>query len=259
MKRCTGLVAAGLLLFMTACGNSGGAQQAKVTVNIGWVNVGASSNETLMFAEDLIRKQMPNAQVKMVEFTAGMLALSALQSGNIQIMTEVGLPPTAITIAKGVPLTIVWVNDIFLDGEGLAARDGSGISSLQDMRGKRVATLVGSSSGYMLHAALNSIGMSEKDMQLINMDPTAIQAAWSTKQIDAAYIWEPVLSKLANAGGKIIATNKNFRNLAASIDLTVVNNDFLKAHPDLVTDLIKAENQSIVEILTRPCRKWPIT
>lgn len=221
------------------------AENSPAELTIGWVNVGASSNQALMFAEQMVEKNLPDTKVKWVEFTAGAAGIAALNAGDIQIMTEVGLPPTVSGISKGLGFKIVWVNDIYMTAEGLVVRNSSNIKSLADLAGKKVATMVGTSSGYMLHAALTSAGMDESKLEIINMDPPTMQAAWKRGELDAAYIWIPALTNMAADGGTILATNQDFKDFGSSIDMILVNSAFAEKYPDAVVAVLKAENDSV--------------
>jgi taurine transport system substrate-binding protein len=224
------------------------AANAPAELAIGWVNVGAGSNESLLFTDHMVEKNLPNTKVKWVEFTAGAAAIAALNAGDIQIMTEVGLPPTVSGISKGLDFKIVWVNDIYLTAEGLVVRNSSNIHKVADLAGKKVATMVGTSSGYMLHEALASAGLDETKVSVINMDPPSMQAAWKRGELDAAYIWIPALSNMAADGGTLLATNKDFQDRGSSIDMMLVRREFAKDYPDALVAVLKAENDSINEL-----------
>jgi taurine transport system substrate-binding protein len=224
------------------------AEEDPAELSIGWVNVGAGSNQALMLADKLVEKNLPNTNVKWVEFNGGSAGIAALNAGDIQIMTEVGLPPTVSSISKGLDFKIVWVNDIYLSSEGLVVRKSSNIQKIADLAGKKIATMVGTSSGYMLHAALASAGLDETKVEVINMDPPSMQAAWKRGELDAAYIWVPALLNMANDGGAILATNADFQDRASSIDMILVNGDFAKKYPGTLTKFLKAQNDSIHDL-----------
>src|SRR5690242_271071 len=224
------------------------ADEDPAELSIGWVNVGGGSNQALMLADQLVEKNLPNTKVKWVEFNGGSAGIAALNAGDVQIMTEVGLPPTVSSIAKGLDFKIVWVNDIYLSSEGLVVRKNANIQKIADLAGKKIATMVGTSSGYMLHAALASAGLDETKVEVINMDPPSMQAAWKRGELDAAYIWVPALLNMANDGGAMLATNADFQDRAASIDMILVGGDFAKKYPGTLTKFLKAQNDSIHDL-----------
>lgn len=56
-------------------------------------------------------------------------------------------------------------------------------------------------------ALLKTEGVAAKDVNVMNMRPPEIAAAWERGDIDAAFIWDPVLSKI-KGNGKAIASSR---------------------------------------------------
>lgn len=74
----------------------------------------------------------------------------------------------------------------------IVARRSSGIRSLADLRGKRIATMVPTSAGFYLRNVLASAGLSEADVTLVDFPtPRGISRAIIDGQADALAIWEP--------------------------------------------------------------------
>ena len=79
--------------------------------------------------------------------------------------------------------------------EGLyrvVGRKSAGISSVADLKGKRIATSTLSSSGYFLHLMLAREGMSLADVEVKEIMPyRAMVDALRKGEVDAISIWEP--------------------------------------------------------------------
>ncbi len=84
---------------------------------------------------------------------------------------------------------------IFNVTEGLyriVARKSAGIQSVADLKGKRVATIEQTSSGYFLHLMLSREGLGFDDITAAPMVPLAnMTAALARREVDAVVIWEP--------------------------------------------------------------------
>lgn len=84
---------------------------------------------------------------------------------------------------------------IFTVSEGLyriVARRSSGISKLEDLRGKRIATIPNTSSAFHLHKMLKTVGMTESDVTVVRMFPLQkMPPALKSGEVDAITIWEP--------------------------------------------------------------------
>ena len=121
----------------------------------------------------------------------------------------------------------VGVLDVAGDNEALVARNGTGINTIADLRGKKVATAFASTAHYSLLTALDKAGVT--DAQVINLAPDAIRGAWGGGQIDATYIWEPTLSQL---GGTALTTSAQVAEQGApTYDLEGARGDFVKNNP----------------------------
>ena len=138
-------------------------------------------------------------------FGGGGDVIRAMASGDVQI-GEAGSSPIAAAASQGQDIKLFWILDDIGDAEALVARDGSGIKSVKDLKGKRVATPFVSTSHYQLMVDMKLEGVDPKTVDVMNMRPPEIAAAWERGDIDAAFIWDPVLSRI-KSNGKILATS----------------------------------------------------
>lgn len=84
----------------------------------------------------------------------------------------------------------------------IVARKSAGITRLEDLRGKRIAAVANTSSGYFLHRMLASVGMSEADVVLVPVMPlSAMPKALADGRVDAVTVWEPEVENAAAAIG----------------------------------------------------------
>ena len=138
-------------------------------------------------------------------FGGGGDVIRAMASGDVQI-GEVGSSPLTAAASQGQDIKLFWILDDIADAEALVARNGSGINSVKDLKGKKVATPFVSTSHYQLMVDMKLEGVDPKTVTVMNMRPPEIAAAWERGDIDAAFIWDPVLSKI-KTNGKVIATS----------------------------------------------------
>lgn len=147
----------------------------------------------------------------------------------------VGLPVFVSGLAQGIPYRLITIFDIPGTADALAARQGSGVKTVADLKGKRIGVPFGSGADYMLQGVLKENGLSADDVTLVNLQPQPIVAAWSTGQIDAAQIWAPILTKLMSSGGTLLTDDGEMaRKGYFAGDVAVVSNRFAEQHPDLV-------------------------
>lgn len=122
---------------------------------------------------------------------------------------------------------------------------GSGIKTLQDLRGKRVAVFRGTASQLSFDAALASQGLSEKDLKVINLDFNAAGAALAAKQIDATWGGSNLTALQAKGLAEIPLTTKDLGGAGSIQAVLVGSKQFVDEHPDAVAKLLKAQQQAV--------------
>jgi sulfonate transport system substrate-binding protein len=84
----------------------------------------------------------------------------------------------------------------------IVARRSAGIKSVADLRGKAVATIPQTSSGYFLHRMLAQAGLSFADIEAKPIVPLAgMTEALRNGEVDAVVIWEPESGNAAQVLG----------------------------------------------------------
>jgi len=243
------LTIAGLAACSSSSGTATGAQtsaakSAGETVVIGYENNGAvdptQAAQSLGYWQKDIR-----AHVKMVYFSSGPAALTALASGAVNIMTGIGNPPVASALANGIPLAVIWCDEDSRTDQALVVRKSANITSVQQLKGKTVATVDGSTSSYALTGVLRKAGLPTTDVNVLNLTPPAIATAWKTRTINAAYIWYPVLGQLLANGGVELANDANIMQSYPINNLSVVNKNWASSHKQLVDEFIQAQSAGV--------------
>ena len=209
------------------------------TVTIGYENNGADP-EMVAIAEGYFSKYM-HARVDMRMFSSGPAALAALAAGSLQFMTGIGNPPAVSAIARGVPLKVIWAQEMYTKDEGLVVRKNSGIKNLKDLKGKTVALVLGSTSPFELDTALQRSKIPIPSVRILNMSPPSMRAAWTNGQIQAAYVWDPVFDSLVHDNGRVLMYDLNVSKQAPIFNLAVVNSKWAKTNGSLVQGFISAE------------------
>lgn len=177
-------------------------------------------------------------KIKWVKFGGGGDVIRAMSSGGVDI-GEAGSSPIAAAASQGLPIKLFWILDDIANAEQLVARKGSGIKTIADLKGKTVAVPFVSTSHYQLMFALSEAGLTSKDVKLLNMRPPEIAAAWERGDIDATFIWAPVLD-VAKKSGTVIASAGDFAAKGkATFDGIVATNKFAEGNKEFMITLVK--------------------
>jgi NitT/TauT family transport system substrate-binding protein/taurine transport system substrate-binding protein len=223
---------------------------ARPSVVIGYENNGADP-WMVSQAQHLFQKTMP-AEVQLKFFDSGPAAMSALASNSLQFMCGLGVPPFVAAVSQGVPLGIIYNQERYTTAAGIVVRPGSGIMSLADLKGKKIAIVEGSQSSFELATFLQQAGVPFDTVHQLNMSPPEMRVAWTTKSIDAAIVWDPVFDALRGMGGTVLKTDADLPPDASSYNVCIADTQWAKAHPKLVVDFIRALNQGVVFTRTHP-------
>jgi taurine transport system substrate-binding protein len=176
-------------------------------------------------------------------FGGGGDVIKAMASGDVHI-GQAGSSPVTAAASQGQDIKLFWILDDIADAEALIARKGSNVNSVKDLKGKKVATPFVSTAHYQLMAAMKLEGVNAKDVNVMNMRPPEIAAAWERGDIDAAFIWDPVLSKI-KGNGKTLATSGSIGKRGyPTFDGFIVNAKWAADNEAFMVALVKALNKA---------------
>lgn len=173
------------------------------------------------------------------QFGGGGEVIKAMASGAVQL-GEVGSAGIAAAVSRGEPYELFWILDDIGDAEALVAKNGSGINSVKDLKGKKIAMPFNSTTHFHTMVALEQAGVNPADVQILNMRPPEVRAAWQRGDIQATYIWDPVLSEVKKDGKVIMTSGKLSADTGkATFDGYIVNRDWAKANRDFMVKFVK--------------------
>jgi NitT/TauT family transport system substrate-binding protein len=176
--------------------------------------------------------------------------LKPLMTGDLDAVLSTA--DTVLTVVDKAPgkLKIIYVTDTSAGADAILAKKE--ITSIAGMKGKKVAATLGQCNQLLLDKALEKAGMTEKDIDLVNMNPDDAGAAFAAGKIDVAVTWEPWITKVSGEKkGHVIFSSKDTPNLI--LDVLAVSPkttskkaaetraflkgmekgfDFVQAHPD---------------------------
>jgi taurine transport system substrate-binding protein len=179
-----------------------------------------------------------NAKIDWRKFDGGAEVITAVASGDVQI-GYVGSSPLAAAATRQLPVQTFLIAAQIGAAEALVARTGSGIEKPADLIGKKVAVPFVSTGHYSLLAALKHWNIDPGKVQILNLAPPAIIAAWQRGDIDATYVWDPALG-VAKETGKVLITSGELGELGApTFDAWIVRKDFAEKHPEAVRAFAK--------------------
>lgn len=196
---------------------------------------------------------LPEYNIKWTKFDSGADVNTAFIAKEVDF-GALGSSPVArgLSAPLNIPYSVAFILDVAGDNEALVARNGTGIETVADLRGKRVATPFASTAHYSLLAALDQAGLSAGDVQLIDLQPQAILAAWERGDIAAAYTWLPTLDQLSKNGKTLITSRDLAERGKPTLDLAAVSNSFAKDNPEVVDVWRRQQARALTGIADDP-------
>lgn len=144
--------------------------------------------------------------------------------------------------ASGIPIKVIWALDASYGGDGILAKKN--INNVADLKGKKVALEVGSTSHLFLLTVLQKAGLTDKDIQIMQMTASDAGAAFVAGKVDAAVTWEPWLTKGSKEGnGKILVSTKDEPGII--IDTVCLRADLIKAKPHIASAFVRAMDKAM--------------
>lgn len=190
----------------------GGDTAAPATVdeiNVGYI---ADSNGSMLMAvaEDQGLWEKHGLDVTSSTFTNGPLQIQALGTGDIDF-GYIGFG--ALWLPMSGKADIVAIQSL---GKADRVIAQPGITSMEDLKGKKVGVPEGTSGDMILNLALEEAGMTVDDIDRVPMDPPTAISAFASGQVDAVGLWYPHVDTLKAQVPDMVelAESNDFPNLA---------------------------------------------
>jgi taurine transport system substrate-binding protein len=211
------------------------------------------SGDLVVKNQKLLEKALPGWDIQWKAFDSGASINTAFIAKAVDV-GAIGSSPVARGLSQplNIPYSVAYVLDVAGENEALVARKATGVTAIEGLKGKRIATPFASTSHYSLLAALDHAGLKESDVKLVDLQPQDILAAWQRGDIDAAYVWLPVLDKLRTDGTQLVSSADVATWGKATLDLGVVANSLITEHPEVVDAWRTAEAAGTAAILNDP-------
>ncbi|MCF3944547.1 aliphatic sulfonate ABC transporter substrate-binding protein [Oceanobacillus alkalisoli] len=256
-----GIILISTVLFLVGCGTEASDTSSNKSENV--IKVGFQKGNTLHllketgFLEEALAEEDYEVQWEM--FTHGGTLMEGIYAGAIDY-GHAADGPGIIAQATGKPIVYVGADAPNPEGVGLLVLKESGIESVADLKGKKIAALESGNHRYLTVLALEKAGLTNDDVEWVfPEDAGQGRTIFETGQVDALASYDPYL---ASAEGELDTIS-----LTAGEDYEYPNRTFYFAsttfaegNPELL-DLIletidKADqwanenNEEVVELLS---------
>jgi sulfonate transport system substrate-binding protein len=161
----------------------------------------------------------------------------AFANGQLDFASYGGLPNI---VGRGAGLNTKVIAAYGSSPTYLVARNGSGIETIADLKGKKVSVSLGTILQLSLSSILDRVGLSEKDIQVFDLITADQISAIQSGDVDAVVGTSSVLSIVERGFGKIVFTTKGRVDPASNFGSFIVAGNFATKYPDTTQRVLRA-------------------
>ncbi len=195
------------------------------SIYVGWMPWGYGDNS------GIVKKWADKygIEIEVVQINDYIESINQFTAGAFDGCVMTNMDALTIPSASGVDSTALIVGDFSNGNDAVILKNKN---SLKDIKAQNVNLVELSVSHYLLARALESVGMSEKDVTVVNTSDADMVAAYSTKDVTAVTTWNPLVFEILAmpASNKVFDSSKIPGEI---IDMMVVNTETLQANPKL--------------------------
>ena len=201
--------------------------------------------ELLTKNQGFAEARFPDVDIQWLPFDSGRDVNTAMVSGGIDVGLA-GSVPVSTGVAQELPYQVYFIHDVIGDNEALAVTEASGIKSMADLPGKKIGVPFGSTTHFSLLSALEKEGIDPTEVDILDMQPQDMLAAWQRGDIDGGFVWQPTLAKMVNEGGSLLITAKQLAEEGIiTADLGIVSQEFATQYPDFLAGYVEALDEAV--------------
>jgi len=202
------------------------------SIYVGWMPWGYASDEKIMkkWADKY------GIEVEIVQINDYVESINQYTAGQFDGCVMTNMDALTIPAAGGVDSTGLIVGDFSNGNDGLVLKKET---TLDKVKGQKVHLVELSVSHYLLARGLSTVGLTEKDVTVVNVSDADVVAAFGTPDVTAMVTWNPQLSEIAKTPGATMVYDSS-KIPGEIIDLMVVNTATLAENPALGKALVGA-------------------
>lgn len=202
------------------------------SIYVGWMPWGYIADSGIM---DKWAKKY-GISVEIVQINDYVESINQYTAGAFDGCSMTNMDALSIPAGGGIDTTALIVGDYSNGNDGVILKDKA---ALKDIAGQQVNLVELSVSHYLLARALDTVGLKEADITVVNTSDADMIAAYATDDVTAVVTWNPLLSEIE---GQANAT-KVFDSAGIPgeiIDIMMVNTETLADNPNFGKALVGA-------------------
>ncbi len=161
--------------------------QARTKVRVGYLHTLAVDGQ-IWTGMDRGSFDKQNLDLDLKQFNSGLEIFQALIGGSLDVLSTGAVLSNFPARGQG---KVFLINDIEVATAHLWVRGDQGVKTFADLKGKRIATAVGTTAHVFLDRALRANGVDPKEVELLNQPMPAAVTAFISGAVPAVALWVP--------------------------------------------------------------------
>ena len=218
------------------------------TVRIGYLNV--MDDAPVLLAQDAEIYTRHGVKAELQQFTSGTDLIKAIVGGQLDAGV-LGFTNAVTWASQGADLKVV--GGAQMGYHSLLVRKGSGIKTVADLRGRRLASQQqGSTADIVLNGVvLRRAGLTRQDVNLTYTSPAVAIASLAAGKVDAAFVFEPYdhIARLTSPVESIYEIGKEW---PFPCMVVIASGKALTTDRDAVDRMLDAQKEAITMLREKP-------
>lgn len=235
-RRFLGSLGAGALAL--AAGSNAAFAQQRTKVRVGFLKV-LSVDAQLQLGIHMGTFEKEGLDIEPRAFTTGVELFQALVGGSLDVLTTGGVLSNFPARGQG---KVFLINDLEHATGQIWVNADSGINSVKDLKGKKIALTRGTTAHNLVHQALKSVGMdSTTDVEILNQRMSDAVTGFIAGAVPAVATWVPFNVQIkAKAPKARLLVDASAYPAGTIVDGWAARNDFYEKQKDVLKKIIRA-------------------
>ncbi|MGD9739053.1 MAG: putative urea ABC transporter substrate-binding protein [Bauldia sp.] len=203
------------------------------SIYVGWMPWGYIDDSGIMdrWAEKY------GIEIDIVQINDYVESINQYTAGAYDGCSMTNMDGLSIPAGGGVDTTALIIGDFSNGNDGVILK---GATELAAIAGQDVHLVELSVSHYLLARGLDSVGLTERDLRVVNTSDADLVAAFQTPGVTATVTWNPLLSEILTTNSDAHLVFDSSQIPGEIIDIMMVNTDVLAENPDFGKALVGA-------------------
>ncbi|HEU5287431.1 MAG TPA: aliphatic sulfonate ABC transporter substrate-binding protein [Candidatus Limnocylindria bacterium] len=244
-------ILASLAILVVACGGAtgpsatGDADTGLTEIRVDYATYSPPS--LVLKQQGLLEEAFPGVSIKWVYSAGSSNALNFLQGASVDFGSTAG-SAALLSRANGNPIKVVYIYEQ-PEWTALVVAKDSTAKSITDLKGKKIAAQKGTDPYFFLLRTLQQAGLTQADIQYVNLPHADGRTAVERGQVDAWSGLDPhMAASELQAGSRLIYRNKDFNTYG----FLNAREEFVKKYPQTTKKLIALYEKAKQWVIDNP-------